>query len=518
MTDPDRRSARLLEQALLFTFVIHAVAMLSMAALLLPGMPGGGVADDASRVAYIAEHPWLWRLGWLPWGLTALSDLLLAVALVRTPWVPRLPALLSAAVTLLAVIPDQAGQISWMTRGVALATEAVRSGDVGPYLAFEARTFVITAAWGATLYTIGALGWTWCFAASGTWHRGLTLLSAVLWPLFVFVSLGPMLPGELRPSAAVVSTGNAIGFVLMELWFALVAEQVLRRSRPEAAHGRYAPWRHPSIPLLDPIGNSRFLRVLFEWLPPIPLESEIHEVVYVNYLVDAERLLPFVPEGLELQRLGPQGRHALFTFLTFRHGHFGPRLLGPLRAVLPSPVQSNWRIHVRDPVTGQQGIYFVTNAIDSTLHALAARFLSEGMPMHVLSHAEVSPGRLLLDRGEGSAPDAAGDFRPAAGRVLPAAWRACFDSYDAFLTYCVPQDRALSSQPWRGWVTRHEIRLGIAAGDCELLEGEVRSRAVEAIVGDAVPVCFRVGSVSFRFDGETHDRREPPARSKAGAG
>ena len=29
-----------------------------------------------------------------------------------------------------------------------------------------------------------------------------------------------------------------------------------------------------------------------------------------------------MPSGLELQRLGPGGRHALFTFLTFRHGHF----------------------------------------------------------------------------------------------------------------------------------------------------------------------------------------------------
>src|SRR5205823_3159427 len=86
----DTQASRLLELALLLTFVAHAIAMAAMAALLLPGMPGGGT-PEAVRVAYIAAHPWLWRLGWSTWGATALSDVLLALALVRTPWVPRTP-------------------------------------------------------------------------------------------------------------------------------------------------------------------------------------------------------------------------------------------------------------------------------------------------------------------------------------------------------------------------------------------------------------------------------------------
>ena len=80
-----------------------------------------------------------------------------------------------------------------------------------------------------------------------------------------------MLPPAWRPAAAAVSAGNAIGFVLMEAWFALVAEEVLRRSRPDAPHGRHAPGRHPSRGLLgrglDAVGNSRFLHALAEWLP-----------------------------------------------------------------------------------------------------------------------------------------------------------------------------------------------------------------------------------------------------------
>src|SRR4051812_11673033 len=95
---PALRAGRFLEQALLLSLVLHLLAMLGMALLLLPGMPGGNYADVAGRMVYVADHPWLWRLGWLPWQLTALSDLLLALALLRAPAISRLPAALTFAV------------------------------------------------------------------------------------------------------------------------------------------------------------------------------------------------------------------------------------------------------------------------------------------------------------------------------------------------------------------------------------------------------------------------------------
>jgi hypothetical protein len=79
-----REPAGLIIIALAFTFLCHGAAMLGMVLFLLPGMPGGGVADVVARAAYVAGHPWRWRLGWLGWQLTALSDLLLGVALVWT--------------------------------------------------------------------------------------------------------------------------------------------------------------------------------------------------------------------------------------------------------------------------------------------------------------------------------------------------------------------------------------------------------------------------------------------------
>lgn len=458
-TGPDR-SARFLERALVFSFVVQAAAMLSMAILLLPAMPGAAGASDLVRTRYIASHSFLFRLGWFPWQVTALSDLLIGIGLLRAKWIPKAPAVLTMALTAAAIVPDQMGQIAWMTRGIEIA----QSGDVPAYLAYESRIFPWTAVWGGTLYTLAALGWTACFAAAGTWSTSLTVVSAL----------------------------------------------VLRRSQPDTAHRWWAPWRHPkrSVGLvLDLVANSRFARALVAWLPPFAMVSDITDVIYVNYVVDAERLAPLVPEGLELQRVGTGGRFGVFTFLTFRHGHFGPRFLGPLRRLLPSPIQSNFRIHVRHPGTGTAGIHFVTPAITSTVYSFGARFMAEGMPIHVLAGAELrADGRgaytVDLAPGDGSAPDARAELGLLEGVPETGPWSVAFQSFREMLAYVVPQDRALSTQPEMNRRTLQEIQLGIPLEACEPLEGSVESRAAAAIVGDAKPFCFRVPSVRFRFESE----------------
>ncbi len=518
----------MLEWTLLLSFVAHGAGMLSMVAFLLPGMPGGGVTEDAARVAYVAAHPWLWRLGWLPWQVTALSDLLIAVALIRTRWVPRAPAVVAFALTAAAVVPDQLAQAIWVTTGVEVARAAIARGDVAPYLELEARIFPLTAAWAALLYSLSAIAWSVTLARAGTWSRALGWLSVVTFGLFLCVSAGPLLPAGLRPAPELVAGGNALGFVLLEIWLVLVSEEVMKVSRPPTRHGRWAPWRHPGAGAVaratEWIANSRFLRAAFERLPVLGMRSDITDVVYVNYLVEAERLAGYVPPGLELQRLGPSGRYALFTFLTYRHGHFGPALAGPLRRLLPSPVQSNWRTYVRDPRTGHEGIYFVTNAVSTAYHAVAARLMAEGMPMHTPARAELRRDadgtlHLLLDPGEGSAPDVRASLRPAAAApALEPPWSECFASWRDMLAYDVPQDRALSSQPWANRITRQEIALGIPLEACEPLEGEVESRAARAIVGDARPLCFRVAQVDFAFDREIRDPAAPPGEGGGAVG
>jgi hypothetical protein len=510
------RASLFLERALLFTIVIHIAAMGSMF-LLLPGMPGGLNAELAARASYVGAHPWVWRVGWLPWQLTALSDFLLGAALVCTKWIPKIPAVLALVVTLVSMVPDQYGQFMWTWVGPSIARRAIETSDFAAYGVFEARVFLYIAGWATIGYVAGAVGWTWCFAAAGVWSKRLTVISWVVWPIFAFAAIGVDLKGYVsRPDllGQAVGLANAIAFVLLLFWLGEVAERVLRRSRPDAAVGRFAVFRHPSRSLVgkccDPLCNSRLARAFFEFIPALAMDSDITDVIYVNYLVEASRVERFVDEPLKLQRLGPEGKYAFFTFLTFHHGHFGPRCFGPLRRLWPSPIQSNWRIHVYDPSTGKRGIQFLAIAITGSQFAIAARLLAENIPMHVPREAKFSRGAdgvysLAIDPGDGTAPDVRAEFKTAAEPVLTGPWSECFRDWRAVLEYCVPQDRAMSAQPWRNRVTRQEIVLDIPLESCRPMRGSVQSKAARAIAGEEAPLCFLVERLRFRLLGEHRD-------------
>jgi len=221
----DESRERALFWALAINFVVHGLALLSMVALLLPALPGGTAHSDAERVIAIAEHPWRFRIGWMPWQLCAAADLWMAIAMVRVPTFPRVAKWLVLILTVLAVIPDQWGQALWITRGVELARTAPSA-----YLDFERETFPITAAWGALFYTLAALGWTWCFVAARYWSRVLSVLSVTLWSTMIVAVVSPLAPASIRPSPSFVSTMNGIGFLQLQVWLALVTERVWRKS------------------------------------------------------------------------------------------------------------------------------------------------------------------------------------------------------------------------------------------------------------------------------------------------
>ncbi|BCL25242.1 DUF2071 domain-containing protein [Streptomyces aurantiacus] len=303
--------------------------------------------------------------------------------------------------------------------------------------------------------------------------------------------------------ALVLSVGSA----------AWIAEHALRRTRRQTRYGRYAPWIHPRGRLAAPlnwVADSRLLRTLCERIPPVAFASDMRDVVYVNYVVDARRIEPLIPPGLELQRIGEAADQAMLTFLSYRHGHLGPASLGRWRRLLPSPLQSNWRVYVHHRRTGALGVHFLSTAIDRTFHALGARMTAEALPMHVLGRASLltsEDGRidLLLGPGHGSAPDAEAHLAPLPEWPTDGPWRCAFSDYEQMLAYCVPQDRALSVQPWYGRITRQEISLGIPLDVCVALTGPVHSAAAGAITGDAEPFSFLVPLVKFRFENEEHD-------------
>lgn len=499
------------ERWLMAMIWVHVAAMLAMPLVLARFLPGGGIDDPAERVRLLAGHPWLFRLGWLPWQLTALIDFAFAVTLVRARFLPRALTVPTLLITCAAIAPDQYAQATWVTRGLGLAQTA----SLTEYLQWEAFTFELTAGWGATGYTLGTLVMLAAFWRGGVWSKALGRATAVFSVAMIPAAVAPLLPAGLRPGAQVVVVLNALGFSVLLLLYAVMLEALLLRRIADEAHGRWAPWRYPGRGLvaraLDAVAGSRFFYALLEPVPVFAMASDITDVIYVNYLVDAARVEPLVPPGLELQRLGPKHDKAVFTFLTYRHGNFGFRLLGPLRKLSPSAIQTNWRIHVRDPHTKLEGIYFLTNAIDHLAQALGARLFSEGMPMHVLERASlVREGEALtleLSAGQGSAPDARVQLRQGAARTLPPEWAEVFGSYDQMLAYVVPQNRALSSQPYKGRITRQEIELPIAYADCVPLEGSVESAAAKAICGEAQPLCFHVPRVSFLFSQERHDVR-----------
>jgi len=236
MRTDSTRADRALEWALILNFLAHGLGLLSMAALLLPMMPGGSAVPDVVRVATIAQHPWRFRVGWMPWQACALADLWLAIAMVRVRWLPRVASVLVLVFTIAAVLPDQYAQALWITRGVALARE-----DPGAYLAFERAIFPLTAGWAALFYTLAALGWTWCFARAGTWSRALTVLSIPLWTAMLVAVLSPLAPESIRPSAVFVSTANGVAFLQLQVWLGLVTMAVRARGKRGASRSAEAP-------------------------------------------------------------------------------------------------------------------------------------------------------------------------------------------------------------------------------------------------------------------------------------
>jgi len=321
---------------------------------------------------------------------------------------------LSLVLTSAAVFVDQSAQILWLTAAWHLRRRAIFARTC------RARDDRLSNDrwWPRFCNTLGAIGWSFLSARARppAWSRLLTWMSVLLWGLFLTITVGPMV----RMDAGIVAAGNAIGFRAHEVWFLLVAEQVLRKTRADTAHGRYARWSHPrrglGAWLCETLANSRLLRACMEPLRVCEFQSDIRDVVYVNYLVDADVLGGLRPRWSRAP--APRARWAMFTIVTYRHGAFGPFFLGRFRRLFASPVQSNWRIYVKDETSGKEGVYFVTNAIATHLHAIGARLMAEGMPMHLLARGEVTRDQdggmsVVLDPGAGSAPDCNARFVPA---------------------------------------------------------------------------------------------------------
>ncbi|MBH9552020.1 DUF2071 domain-containing protein [Inhella gelatinilytica] len=215
------------------------------------------------------------------------------------------------------------------------------------------------------------------------------------------------------------------------------------------------PFQGPLACVADAAANSvrwaRLRRLVFGRLPFPVLASDVTDVVYVTWLVDVTQVRSFVPpEAVLWEREGLTP----FTVLTYRHGHFGPRALGPLRWLCPSPQQSNWRLYLEAPLPGapkSPTVVFVKNILDSTIYALGTRLFSDALPSHRAAAISLTDQEqvigLRIDPGTGSAPSLAAQFDRHAAPELPDTFRPFANSWEQAIERLATQEAAVAPVP-----------------------------------------------------------------------
>ena len=261
--------------------------------------------------------------------------------------------------------------------------------------------------------------------------------------------------------------------------------------------------------LLNARGLARLRHALFSRLPFPVLQSDVADVVYVTWMVDAHAAAALLPAGLRVWER--DGRTPL-TVLTYRHGHFGPALAGPLRRLFPSPLQSNWRLYLDGPLppgAPPHTVWFLENMMDSGAYVAATRLFSDIMRTHRparFTHGRVGDGfATRIEPGAGSAPALAYTVAPSAQPALPPAFAAAFRSWDDAVTMLACQDAALGWSARLGKLVLSRIDLPIPRDGVRSLvpAGPVACSLLDALPVAGDPLCFLVPQVPFRVLSES---------------
>ena len=238
-------------------------------------------------------------------------------------------------------------------------------------------------------------------------------------------------------------------------------------------------------------------------LPFLKLHSDVRDVVYVSWLVDAAAAQTLLPPGVPLwQRDGKTP----FTVLTYRHGHFGPALLGPLRRLLPSPLQSNWRLYLDHTPAGAPAVpcvVFLKNIMDSLPHALGTRLFSDILPTHLAAgmtlEVSAKQAQCSITPGAGSAPALQVQADIAGSQTLDEDWQHLFGSWRDAVAFLACQDAAVAHVPRNGKLAFGEIDLPVALDQVQALTAV---RAECGLLAQLPPVsrpfAFLVPEVPFR--------------------
>lgn len=272
-------------------------------------------------------------------------------------------------------------------------------------------------------------------------------------------------------------------------------------------------FKYPSAGLFGKLANwlvtRRLLltsrRALFSHLPFMQLASDVTNVVYCTWVLDARDVGHLVPPGVVIRQCNGS---TLFTILTYAHSHFGPRIAGPLRRMFPSPLQSNWRLYVEalpGNVPADKTVLFVKNIFDNPLYALGTRLFSDALPSHLakrFEHAALK-GRFntMICAGIGSAPEFGCVAETSAERSLPEAFRPFFDSWRSAVNFLCLQHGAVAQVEDCARLAYAAIDLPIDTDAVEPLASldlPASGEFLRQIGATGKPFCFLVPSVPFR--------------------
>lgn len=536
--DPQKREEislyRALMASLLFTIIAHALGLLSMATILRPG-----VADNFNtleQAQYIAEYPNLWRLGWLPWNLSALGNLIFGIVLIawtrsrpnKTGWVL---ASLAFFLTICAVIPDQYGEFLLDTELVDLAQSSapLAANHEDPILnSFAQRQRELLTMLGYTannLYILMSIVWIFVvlrICPETPARKSFVVVSYIANIFFVGVSAASLArqngpTDELLTQFWVMMALNGLSFPLLLLQMTLMAVTLgeAHHLNNPSSDSFLHHFKWPNLgrfSILAHLVNARGFRDLIRAssaIAPMPvMKSDIRDVVYLNWMVPEERARRLCPEPLKLDVRN--GKTAI-SLLTYQHGHFGPSFYGPLRKFLPSPCQSNWRIYVEpeNPHAKRDAIYFFKTTISEWPHAVGSRLMSDGLPSHLSqSFTHVRDDKRVTTQmagGSGSAPDLHSEVVCIDSGELPNDFKAYFSSWNDAVQYLVEQNRGVNVLQGMGEVLESRIDIPIVVSKVEAAHVEkFESRWLKQLTEGCEVFAFVVPSVSFRALGESY--------------
>jgi hypothetical protein len=283
--------------------------------------------------------------------------------------------------------------------------------------------------------------------------------------------------------------------------------------------GSGADYRHPRAGaagralarLLNSRRLARLRHAVFKRLPFPVLRSDVADVVYITWLVDADGARALLPPGLALfERDGKTP----FTVLTYRHGHFGPALAGPLRRLFPSPLQSNWRLYLDGAQSGAQSVplpqaaparsvWFLENVMDSVLYAAGTRLFSDIMQTQLparFAHARAGDAWVTaIEPGWKGAPLLRSTVRPAAQAALPPAFEAMFGSWEEAVDMLACQDGALAWSARLDALVLARIDLPVALEEVQPLApvGTPECSLLKRLAPAGEPLSFLVARVPF---------------------